>query len=93
MSKVSAHPYQDGSNKCQYWFWCPGCDTHHAYTIPNWNFNGDVNKPTFTPSLLCNRHDEKSRCHLYVTDGKIKYLSDCHHKLANQTIDMEECEL
>ena len=29
-------------------------------------------------------------CHIFVTDGKIQYLSDCSHKLAGQTIDMVE---
>lgn len=27
-------------------------------------------------------------CHTFVTDGKIQYLSDCTHHLANQTVDM-----
>lgn len=35
-------------------FWCPGCDCMHAIsTGPNgWKFNGDYQKPTFTPSIL-----------------------------------------
>lgn len=38
-------------------FWCPGCDgahcIHHgAGTGPRWGWNGDVEKPTFTPSIL-----------------------------------------
>ena len=32
-------------------FWCPACD--EAHTIgPAWGFNGDMNTPTFTPSVL-----------------------------------------
>jgi hypothetical protein len=27
-------------------------------------------------------------CHSYVTDGKIQFLSDCTHTLANQIIDL-----
>jgi hypothetical protein len=29
------------------------------------------------------------RCHSYVTDGKIQYLSDCTHKLAGRTINLK----
>lgn len=29
------------------------------------------------------------RCHLYITDGKIQYLSDCTHSLAGKTVEME----
>lgn len=28
------------------------------------------------------------RCHSYVTDGRIQFLSDCNHKLAGQTVDL-----
>lgn len=43
-------------------FKCPGCDdTHGVYVEPAgdgrarpvWGFNGDGDKPTFTPSVLC----------------------------------------
>lgn len=29
-------------------------------------------------------------CHSFVIDGKIQFLSDCTHSLANQTVDMVE---
>lgn len=32
------------------------------------------------------------RCHSFITDGKIQYLSDCTHKLAGQTVELEEDE-
>ena len=37
-------------------FWCPGCKEPHAIGCgegngPRWQWNGDVNKPTFTPSI------------------------------------------
>lgn len=40
-----------------YLFWCPGCDgAHHVNTVdgitPRWGFNGNVDMPTFTPSVL-----------------------------------------
>ena len=35
-------------------FWCPGCDdVHGIHTGPDgWTWNGDLDLPTFTPSLL-----------------------------------------
>lgn len=35
-------------------FWCPGCDDVHRVTVetPNgWGWNGDLESPTFTPSV------------------------------------------
>lgn len=38
-------------------FWCPGCDMAHRIqhgsgSGSRWGWNGDVDKPTFTPSVL-----------------------------------------
>lgn len=41
-----------------YSFNCPGCKrVHYVQTVPydghdTWSFNGDLDKPTFTPSIL-----------------------------------------
>lgn len=32
------------------------------------------------------------RCHSFVTDGRIEYLSDCTHSLAGQTVNMEDVD-
>ena len=32
------------------------------------------------------------RCHSFVTDGKIQYLSDCSHQYAGQTIELPESD-
>lgn len=39
-------------------FWCPGCDHAHGIsTGPNgWTWNGDLEAPTFTPSVLVHPH-------------------------------------
>jgi hypothetical protein len=75
----------------QYWFQCPGCLNCHGVTIapPNakWTFNGSLDRPTFAPSLLCNKDDPANRCHLFLRDGKIEYLADCHHALAGKTVE------
>ena len=70
-------------------FWCPGCDEAHvirygaANTGLGWTWNGSVDRPTLTPSVLAFGHQ---RCHSFVTDGKIQFLSDCTHSLVNQTV-------
>lgn len=76
------------------YFQCPGCNMLHPYRIrgqaagPMWSWNNNVGSPTFTPSLLVNPLDPQSRCHLFLTDGKIQFLGDCFHDLKNQTVDM-----
>jgi hypothetical protein len=76
----------------QYWFFCPGCKCSHAFSVPRWTWNGSMEAPTFTPSLMCNGQDPSSRCHTIVTDGKIAFQGDCHHELAGQTVDMPDWE-
>lgn len=68
-----------------YFFHCPGCENAHGFHVPRWEWNGSMDSPTFRPSLVCNRDDPASRCHLWVTDGTIHFLPDCHHELAGQT--------
>ena len=76
-----------------YVFHCPGCGYSHPFEteVPNgggWTWNGSYEKPTFTPSLVCQPNDPDFRCHLFVTDGNIQFLSDCHHTLAGQTVEI-----
>jgi hypothetical protein len=89
-AKVWNPGVQGNDGEFQLWFHCPGCKCGHAFTISNrgWTWNGSADAPTFTPSLLCNAHDPTTRCHSFVTDGRIQFLSDCHHALAGQTVDI-----
>lgn len=78
-----------------YVFHCPGCKHGHPFEVeaPNgagWTWNGSMERPTFTPSLLCNQHDPESRCHSFVTDGRVQFLGDCFHELKNQTVDIPD---
>lgn len=74
------------------WFWCAGCETHHRILTPPWGFNDDVERPTFSPSVLVTydfgEQREAKRCHTFVTDGRIQYLDDCTHALKGQTVDL-----
>ena len=78
-----------------YGFYCPGCECHHNFMVKGkiiWGFNQDLEKPTFSPSLLIRASDPKQRCHLFVKEGKIQFLGDCFHEYAGKTIDMESVE-
>lgn len=82
-----------------YRFDCPGCgEPHQVPTVgpKAWGFNGDVSRPTFSPSILVTwRHHDgeethEHTCHSFVRDGRIEFLSDCSHALAGQTVDLPE---
>ena len=80
-------------------FFCPGCKYYHSFRIapgskpgvPVWTWNGSMDKPTFSPSLLVNGMTEQ-RCHSFVNDGRIQYLGDCWHELRGQTVDIPELD-
>lgn len=74
----------------QYCYWCPGCKHAHCISVkhpaperPRWGFDGNVERPTFTPSIReywPARPDlgepERTRCHHFVKAGEIEFLSD-----------------
>lgn len=103
MSEVIKHNAflweRKGSGKHAHWlFWCPGCGHCHTYRVgfedsPNWTFNGLLERPSFSPSLLHFTTDpetnqRRTECHLFLTDGKIQYCSDNPHALNGQTVEM-----
>ena len=99
-----------GETKSYFLFWCPGCGCGHLYWCgpgfehsQKWDFNGNVDKPTFTPSLrtyvritkeiddkLVDTGEQKTLCHLNLTDGQLQYCEDNPHKMNNQTIPMQD---
>lgn len=89
-------PYPDKSGETAVLaFWCPGCNCEHPYRIkpegdsPVWGFDGNMQSPTFSPSLVCAIDRSKAKvCHLYVRNGQIEFLSDSHHELAGKTVPM-----
>lgn len=70
-------------------FFCPACNCAHGIN-GSWTWNGDVNKPTISPSILA---IGEKRCHSYVKDGMIQYLDDCEHDLKGQTVEIPEWSL
>lgn len=102
LAKVSNHPGL-------YLFRCPGCEHLHQIsdktdTGPGhkWEFNGDLDRPTFSPSYLLwhpgmrggkATGERTNICHSFIKDGKIQFLNDCFHHLAGKTVDLPEIEL
>lgn len=79
----------------EYMFDCPGCGCDHGFKTsgkgPKWQFNGDMIKPTISPSLLVRFRNifGPQTCHSFITSGKIRFLDDCTHSMAGKTIDLE----
>ena len=67
-----------------------------------WEFNGDFDKPTIRDSVLTRSYQknpntgvydiEFDRCHSFITEGMIEFLSDCQHSLAGQTVELPEID-
>jgi hypothetical protein len=85
-------------------FFCPGCKNAIALPTqetqgpgPKWDFNGDLEKPTFSPSILT-RYDFGSDgqnpkiCHSYIRNGQIEFLSDSSHSLAGKTVPLQDVD-
>lgn len=83
VTRVTEHGKPTGKYHC--WFYCPGCQEAHLFEVPTWSFGGDYEKPTFSPSLLL-----PGKCHLYLQEGKITFLSDSTHELRGRVIDLPE---
>lgn len=87
-------------------FQCPGCNKIHTVAIgagkgERWQWNGDPEKPTFSPSIkvvypanskTAESKDQYSEqiCHFSVENGEIRFLEDCTHSLAGQTVQIPD---
>ena len=96
---VKLHEYENAVSGRLFVFHCPGCGYSHPFhTVgdpairPQWAWNGSMDAPTFTPSLGVFMTEPAMRCHSFVTDGRIQFLADSHHKLAGQTVDLPDWE-
>lgn len=78
-----------------YTLWCPGCkEVHCVYTNyaghPQWTFDGNLDHPTFSPSLLVYEVPGYSpRCHSFIKAGVMEFLADSTHPLANQKVPLQ----
>ena len=80
---------------------CPACgfehgfrvdlDGHGCYGSDVWAFNGDHEKPTFSPSMGSNlqgQQEHHPRCHSFLVDGIWQFLGDSTHAMAGQHVPM-----
>jgi len=79
---------------------CPGCKGFHYIPTakPNsigarWNFDGNMEKPTFSPSIHQLPGNGVKRCHFHIIAGQIQYCTDSEHALAGQTVPMIDDEM
>jgi len=89
MAKVSRSELKNG--EILFSFFCEGCGCCHMFTS-SWKFNQDFKNPTVSPSILV-KHGRDGRdeiCHSFITDGKIRYLNDCTHKLAGKIVELQD---
>jgi hypothetical protein len=98
MTDSVVREFLDQNKKHHSWsIFCPACQCCHGFDN-RWKFNGNMDKPTFTPSMLVHENKDyrevsKSkhghRCHSFVANGEIKYLDDCTHDMKNTTVKLE----
>ena len=105
MAKGRLETHPNGAQS--FLFDCPGCGALHAPCVragsvdtraaglgPVWGWNGSMDAPTFTPSLLVRWPGGRGAstvdevCHSFITDGHIQFLGDCTHALAGQTVSI-----
>lgn len=83
------------------WVWCPACDRAHRFEIlgedgshpdrprgDHWTWDGNLESPTFSPSLLVHAGGDQPRCHSFLRAGRWEFLTDSTHALAGQTVPM-----
>lgn len=87
-------PQEEAQGMKRWAFFCPGCKCGHQICTGTgqWTFDGDMEKPTINPSVLCYEIPEAKipRCHSFVRAGVIQFLSDCSHELAGKTVPLED---
>lgn len=81
-------------------FVCPGCAADgfgtglHMLPVnsqhsPNWNWDGDLEHPTLSPSILSRSRKDRI-CHSFLEKGVFRFLGDCTHSLANQQVEIPD---
>ena len=80
------------SESNEYHFYCPGCECSHWIRTrgprPCWTISEDADRPTVRPSIHVTLPGKN--CHLFIEEGKIRYLNDCHHVLAGTTVELPD---
>jgi len=82
--------------------WCPACKILHKFYVNSfglnkarWTWNGDINRPTFSPSLIItissgDKNKSDIRCHSFLKNGIWEYLNDCTHEMAGKKVPLPD---
>lgn len=99
-AKLRSFAYDLAQTRTGVAFFCPGCDGAHAIVTsdpsgkrPLWTWDGNVDAPTFSPSILTNHGKlgpNRHVCHSFVRSGVIEFLGDCTHALAGQKVPLPD---
>lgn len=104
-AKLRSVSFDAAGTKTGVSFWCPGCARAHSVCTtggnPAWCWDGDVDRPTLSPSVLVwsqlgadgTRLPEgqlRTLCHSFVEAGQIRFLGDSAHALAGQTVPLPD---
>lgn len=76
-----------------FWHWCPACKDIHPlpWKTGGWTFNGNLEKPSFTPSFKQGGSGVAGGCcHYIITDGTINFCGDSTHELAGQSVPLAD---
>jgi hypothetical protein len=97
---------------CHY---CPGCRHTHCFNVEQptrawpefniaggvkWSFNGNLERPSFSPSMLIQTGGWKSPegkdipqrtlCHYVLSDGVINFCADSAHELTGRAVPLAD---
>ena len=95
-----AKAFEDIDTRGHFLIECPACGSLHCFDT-RWKFNGDLDNPTFSPSMLVTVPEYRdgrptgknnSVCHSFVRNGSIQFLNDCTHEMAGKTVELPECD-
>jgi hypothetical protein len=75
------------------WLWCPACDLPKRLPVnrsegTSWDFDGNIEAPTLSPSILQHGGGNHPQCHSFLRSGMWDFLSDCTHSMAGQQVPM-----
>lgn len=86
-------------------FVCPGCaaggpegyEGLHMLPVnspdigkPSWEWDGNLEAPTLSPSILTEASKHYSRCHSFLKAGVFDFLTDSTHPLAGQQVPLPD---
>jgi hypothetical protein len=86
--------YETEGGSTYIYHYCVPCKHCHQYQVPRWTFNGNIEAPSFSPSMRefyrAKDGGEKTLCHYFLTDGIMKYCGDSPHDMAGKEMPLAD---